>query len=155
MNGKNLFECSPCFKEGTKVLTKAGYKDIQEIVVGDEVLTHLNRWKKVINVVSTPTNEIWKIKTRFGLKFYTTASHPFYVSTVENLDYTVPNLKVADKLSTQDYLIGLSDMSGSEGVDYEYDRVIKVEKTDRVIDVYGIEVEEDHSYIVNDRIVHD
>lgn len=145
---------SPCFKAGTKVLTKDGYKNIEDIVEGEEVLTHLNRWKKVVRVGSTPNKEIWKIKTRYGLKFYTTSNHPFFASHVENLEYTVPRFKAVDKLSTLDYLIGLSDMSGSENVDYEYDRVVKVEKTDRVERVYNLEVEEDHTYIVNGRIVH-
>jgi site-specific DNA-cytosine methylase len=38
---------SPCFPKGTAVLTHTGFKDISEVAVGDEVLTHRNRWRPV------------------------------------------------------------------------------------------------------------
>jgi hypothetical protein len=37
-----------CWIEGTKVLTKNGYKNIEEISTDDEVLTHTGEWKPVI-----------------------------------------------------------------------------------------------------------
>ena len=38
----------PCFVEGTLVFTINGYKPIEEIVVGDYVLTHTNTFQKVV-----------------------------------------------------------------------------------------------------------
>ncbi|MCK9574830.1 MAG: IMP dehydrogenase [Candidatus Pacearchaeota archaeon] len=37
-----------CFIRGTKVLTKTGLKNIEDVKVGDYVLTHTNIWQKVI-----------------------------------------------------------------------------------------------------------
>jgi hypothetical protein len=37
-----------CWIEGTKVLTKDGYKNIEDISTDDEVLTHNGEWKPVI-----------------------------------------------------------------------------------------------------------
>src|SRR5574344_573994 len=34
---------SPCFVKGTLVLTDEGYKEIQDIKIGDKVLTHNNK----------------------------------------------------------------------------------------------------------------
>jgi len=36
-----------CFPAGTMVLTRTGYRPIEQIVVGDEVLTHAGRWRPV------------------------------------------------------------------------------------------------------------
>jgi intein/homing endonuclease len=41
---------SRCLSEGTLILTKNGWKEIQDVCVGDEVLTHKNRWRPVTNV---------------------------------------------------------------------------------------------------------
>ena len=37
-----------CWIEGTKVLTKYGYKNIEEVCTDDEALTHTGEWKPVI-----------------------------------------------------------------------------------------------------------
>jgi intein/homing endonuclease len=37
----------PCFPAGTSVLTERGYLNIEDVVVGDSVLTHNGRWRKV------------------------------------------------------------------------------------------------------------
>ena len=41
---------SPCFPEGTLVLTDKGYMDIESIRVGMKVLTHRGRWRRVTAV---------------------------------------------------------------------------------------------------------
>ena len=38
---------SPCFPEGTLVLTSEGYLPIEEVTPGMQVLTHQGRWRKV------------------------------------------------------------------------------------------------------------
>ncbi len=48
-----LFICEGnCFSKFTKVVTKNGLKYIYEVKIGDEVLTHKDRYKKVINISS-------------------------------------------------------------------------------------------------------
>jgi len=42
----------PCFEAGTPVLTRRGLVPIEHVVVGDMVLTHKLRWKKVTSVSS-------------------------------------------------------------------------------------------------------
>jgi ribonucleoside-diphosphate reductase alpha chain len=43
-------QLSSCFTKGTKVRTIEGYKDIDKIDIGESVLTHKNRFKKVYEV---------------------------------------------------------------------------------------------------------
>ena len=68
---------SPCFTKGHLVLTKNGYKDISEIVVGDLVLTHTGSYKPVIRT-NTRSAEIYSLKIQGYPEFKTTENHPFY-----------------------------------------------------------------------------
>lgn len=68
----------PCFVAGTKVFTDGGYKNIEDITIGDMVLTHLGRFRRVIATGRTlaPTREVKFV----GVKpIVTTDEHPFLV----------------------------------------------------------------------------
>lgn len=39
----------PCFVSGTKVITKNGYKSIEQLTDSDLVMTHISNWKPIIN----------------------------------------------------------------------------------------------------------
>src|SRR6056297_2465885 len=69
----------PCFVKGTLILTKRGYLDITEVKVGDEVLTHKGRWRKVYKTMSHPAKKLRRIKSSNNLETLTTDEHPFYV----------------------------------------------------------------------------
>ena len=71
---------SPCFIKDTKVITKEGYKNIQDISIGDEVLTHLGRYKKVLKIGGKKKQQIYKIKSVSSINIYTTKEHPFLTS---------------------------------------------------------------------------
>ena len=75
---------SPCFGGNTFVLTKCGYKRIREISVGDEVLTHKNRYRKVLQI----GNKFAKaniLKIHGALDTITTENHPYYARKKEYL----------------------------------------------------------------------
>lgn len=61
---------SPCFTEDVPVLTARGYVPIQDVSIGDLVLTHKNRWKEVTN---TMTREAETVEFLPG--FYATPEH--------------------------------------------------------------------------------
>ena len=50
---------SPCFVAGSKVLTDKGYKNIEDIIVGDSVLTHKNRFKNVLRIGGETNKDIY------------------------------------------------------------------------------------------------
>lgn len=70
---------SPCFPKGTKVTTKNGYVNIEDVKTGDFVLTHKNRYMVVNRVGGEKKKEIWKLKAQGFLDIYATDYHPFYV----------------------------------------------------------------------------
>lgn len=69
----------PCFKAGTYITTHEGLKFIEDIKVGDMVLTHKNRFRKVLNTSITPTKGIYKLKVQGSPITYVTEEHPYYV----------------------------------------------------------------------------
>lgn len=67
---------SPCFPAGTLVLTSERLKPIEEVTVGDMVLTHRNRWRRVLKVGSHQSDTI--ILTGQGVNsLECTGNHPF------------------------------------------------------------------------------
>ena len=68
----------PCFTENELVLTTDGYKKIKDIVVGDNVITHVGNIKEVCDVMQNYSDDIYNIKTTM-LPIQATGNHPFYV----------------------------------------------------------------------------
>ena len=50
-----------CIDENTLILTKRGYIAIKYVDYEDEVLTHNNQWKKIINIIQTIKTNIVKL----------------------------------------------------------------------------------------------
>ena len=76
----DLFTYStPCFVKGTMVLTNNGYKPIEDVEVGDMVLTHTNEYKKATEIMQHPTNDLVKINAMMLDELVCTGNHPFYV----------------------------------------------------------------------------
>lgn len=70
---------SPCFIAGTTVTTSVGIKLIEEVQIGDVVLTHSNAWKNVLRVGGKITTDTYKLKAQGILPTTTTSEHPYYV----------------------------------------------------------------------------
>jgi len=84
---------SPCFTAGNLVMTNDGYKPIEDIVVGDMVLTHKNRYKKVLRI-GGEIKETIRVKSQGSSMIETTRNHPFYCfeSNGENSDFCWKNI---------------------------------------------------------------
>lgn len=79
---------SPCFSAGTQICAKTkngskGYKEIQDIVKGDYVLTHKNRWRKVTSTMNHVAANACIVKIE-GFKDFTisTLNHRYYTREV-------------------------------------------------------------------------
>lgn len=69
----------PCFTADSLVLTKTGYKRICDIDYGDFVLSHDNKYHKVVNVFGNGTHDIYKINAMGVDEIKTTLNHKFYI----------------------------------------------------------------------------
>ena len=66
---------SGCCLAGTKITTKDGVKNIEDINVGDYVLTHKNTYEEVIDTFSKKSNKLITINDKISV----TPDHEFYV----------------------------------------------------------------------------
>lgn len=71
---------SPCFPQGTLILTSEHLKPIEEIKVGDMVLTHRNRWRRVTATGSKIADTI-VLRGNGVSSLECTPNHPFYART--------------------------------------------------------------------------
>jgi len=123
-----------CFLEGTKINTTAGYVKVEELKVGDEVLTHSSGIKQitkigtrsVVNLVNTPVNE----------KIY------YYKKTED--DTLVDNVIVGGKHSilvddlSEDEKISVEKILGSvKVVEGKYKLPVCLDKTSKVYPIRG------------------
>ena len=87
----------PCFAKGTFILTADGYKPIENVVVGDSVLTHKGRWRRITAVMQRNDAEIWTVKGFGILKTETTGNHRYYIRRGESYEWQpVQDIRIGD-----------------------------------------------------------
>jgi Fe-S cluster assembly protein SufB len=110
--GASVHYVEGCFIAGAQVRTRSGEKSIEDIQVGDEVLTHQGRYRRVYNTMNRPYHgDIYNI--RFygdsGRELQVTAEHPLLVASREkqnerNKEFQ-PVWKFAENVKVGDYLV--------------------------------------------------
>ena len=68
----------PCFDSRALILTDNGYKQIKDITVNDIVLTHTNKYQKVINTMKKYCEKLYKLKIQGVHEIIVTKDHPFF-----------------------------------------------------------------------------
>ena len=153
-----------CFPAGTKILTSTGSKDIEDIEVGDKVLTHTGKYQPVEKLNKRLANEkLHAIKAVGHPEFYCTPEHPILIwssdpndkrkSIIEG-DGANKDLKwiaAKDIKSETDYIV----TTGSKGDFKTYKVLVNAVSKENYNDyVYNLHVKDDHTYQVNGVIVH-
>lgn len=116
---------SPCFLAGTKVLTNSGYKNIEDLKIGDMVLTHKNRFRRVENIGMNQDKNIFSLKAQGGLKTYVTENHPYYVREMKRVwnnklkrderQFSEPKWKEVKDLKNNDF-VGINIPTKEENI---------------------------------------
>ena len=96
-----------CFTKDNLVLTKDGYKNIDEVKIGDEVLTFKNRFKPVVEKREFENKEVIKITSPSIDEIVCTPDHPFWVRSLRDGSLSEPYIKQAKYLNESDYLLSL------------------------------------------------
>lgn len=78
-----------CFPAGTLIITDQGMKPIEEIEVGDRVLTHKNRWRPVLSLMNKEAETV-TVRGHGHYGLVTTPSHPFYSKRIRTGDDRLP-----------------------------------------------------------------
>lgn len=72
-----VFGGFPCFEAGTLVLARDGYVPIEDVAIGDEVLTHTGEWHRVLKKHVTLNRPLFRVKGMGTLPTFTTREHPY------------------------------------------------------------------------------
>lgn len=90
-----------CFPVGTLILTKNGYREIQDICLKDFLLTHTGKWRQVKNIHTRIYKDtLISFTTAFGAEPFTcTKNHPFYVKELTKLSAKNPSWSTADHIT--------------------------------------------------------
>lgn len=128
-----------CFVAGTKILTNDGYKNIEEIRIGDYVYamnldTNTKELRRVLKTYENIAYETYSI-TIGNHTVEATGKHSFYV--VDKGWVRAFDLKVGDKLNS---------LNNKDSIITD----IKINKFDKYIYVYNLEVDELHNYLITD-----
>jgi hypothetical protein len=132
-----------CFPRDTEVLTREGNVKIQDIVVGDYVATHKNRYRKVLKTYETlAINRETTFFVVGGNNLTATSNHPVFINgewsradTIKKGDFCKVLILPKGDLVTAD-------------VWYVKPGFIEAGL------VYNLEVEEDNTYFANNILVH-
>jgi thymidylate synthase len=116
-------ELGPCFVKGTKVLTENGYKNIEDIVIDENVYTHNGNFLPVVETTKNPyIGKIFKVRPWYiPFSIDCTSEHPFYarkffiknrikINGVEKRNYVFadkPEFIRAKDLVKGKYLLGM------------------------------------------------
>lgn len=68
-----------CLARGSLILTRNGYKPIEEINVGDEVLTHRGRWRPVLVVQNTDVRPVVNLRAQGVANLVLTPDHKVWM----------------------------------------------------------------------------
>jgi PKD repeat protein len=127
-----------CFLAGTQVITAMGLKDIEDIRLGDKVLSYnevtgKNEYSKAVRIFSRYRDKYIDVKLSNGTELKCTAEHPFYV--IGNGWVKAGELRLADKLVDKD---------GKEIRILSKRDILRKLK----FKVYNMEVDRNHNYYV-------
>lgn len=126
-----------CFTGDTKVAVENGYKNIEDIKIGDYVYsynldTNKKELKKVLETFIHQKDEIYTLKVNNQL-IHTTEEHPFYVINKGWIN--------TEKLNFDDKLLSIK--KGPTNIQ-------NISKRKNKTYVYNIEVENNHNYLITE-----
>ena len=138
-----VFAGFPCFIKDTLVLTNNGYKEIQNVVIDDKLLTHTGKFQNLVNLQRKKYNGLlYDIKLKYNTEIITcTEDHPFYVRGKNKIwnnslrkyeySYSEAEWKNASLLTMND-MFGMVINSKEDIPTFVFDKNINKSRTDTV-----------------------
>lgn len=101
-----------CLARGSLVLTSNGYKPIQEVNAGDEVLTHKGRWRRVLVCENTGVRPVVEVRAQGVPGLRLTPDHKLWTRKVRDMTWSKDHSKL-EALQTRPDWIESQDTVGS------------------------------------------
>lgn len=108
-----VLEQDECFVAGTLVLTRRGQVPIEDVVVGDEVLTHKRRWRKV-TATTTRERETVILRGQGHPGLEVSVKEPFWAASEEKGIYLLEENRISrrNKRFIRPEWVAAEDMEG-------------------------------------------
>jgi hypothetical protein len=143
----------------SRIATKRGLVAIQHVKVGDLVLTHLGRWRKVTATylrVSTPEHRQAWVTSPWGTKVGCTSDHHFMTldgwKQVDSLDESKDVILNLAYKNLKQVIYNRKQTRPDGGYFHPIVTLAEIMPADTVL--YDLEVEEDHSFIIEGLLSH-
>lgn len=98
--------CAWCFPAGTKIRVPNGFKNIEELQIGDEIIDMNGETQKVVNNFNHIANNLVALNPTGAKKIITTTEHPFWakrlIKTDRKNEYGEPEWIKANDLKPSD-----------------------------------------------------
>lgn len=128
-------------------MTEQGRKPIEDIVIGDKVLTHKRRWMPVTDIGNRQADTVILTGRVYSLEC--TPNHPIY----SNED-PLGQESWTEAADMEGLFWASPFLTADNTVFFAWDMVLDVKEGRRNIPVYNFSVREDQSYVANDIVVH-
>lgn len=137
-----------CLAKGSQVAARFGYKPIEDIKVGDEVVTEKG-FRKVTATFYQGEQKVLEIRYKDEGKLKCTTNHRVAVGDADEYVWVE-----AGKLSVDDNLVYLSRYDSLGPVILNVAPILSIEELEGTVQTYDIEVEEDHCFFCENVLVH-
>ena len=144
-NGKTdiLFAGFPCFIKDTLVLTNNGYKEIQNVMIDDKLLTHTGEFQNIVNLQQKQySGSLYNFKIKYHAEtIKCTEEHPFYVreqkrlwnNTLRKYEYSYGEPEwINANLIKKTHLFGMVINSKEEIPTFTFEKQINKSRTDTI-----------------------
>lgn len=138
-----IFAGFPCFVKDTLVLTNNGYKEIQNVLIEDKLLTHTGKFQNIVNLQKKMYNgDLYKFKLKYHPEIIKcTEEHPFYIreqkkiwnNTLRKYEYSYnePEWKNANKIQ-KNYMFGMVINRKADIPTFEFEKIVNQSRTDTI-----------------------
>ncbi|TGK87275.1 hypothetical protein EHQ23_07325, partial [Leptospira bourretii] len=150
VDSSGKFVVRTCFVAGTKVHTKEGLKNIEDIRVGDVVLSKSDEtgevsYRKVVNTFIRQTEAVYTVSFADGTVLETTWNHPF---RVKKQGHVLEKFSIENTTWVQAKDLHPGDVAlGADGKELS---ITDITIDEREETVYNFEVDEYHTYFVGE-----
>ena len=135
-----LFAGFPCFIKGTLVLTDSGYKEIQNVLIDDKLLTHTGAFQNIVNLQRKLYNGLlYNFKIKYHAEIIKcTEEHPFYVrkqkklwnNTLQKYEYSYEEPEwINANLIKKNHLFGMVINTKTEIPEFIFERKFNVSRS--------------------------
>ena len=147
---------APCFVAGTMIHTEDGKKKIEDVMVGDKVVTYNHdndsaEWKDVLEVMRKDNEYVVTYVFENGTKLTATPDHPLFVVGKGYSSYQPIQTKDDSGLDVEQVLLG-DEVLHIDGYGVTIEDIIEEEEKETVYNLK--KVADNHNFYANDFLAH-